>query len=103
MDIETEEQNTYNHYGMVKQLDTGSHPRDWTIGSTMTYRKSLNEPDLANDNDEQQGAYKENNERSPSKKYRIGKPLNTSRKNHLKEHKKTKKQENQDGRRTSDH
>ena len=88
LDIETEEQNTYNQYGKVKQTNVGSHPRDWTIGSTMTYRKSLNEPDAADEEEEQQEAGKENRERTPNQKYQIGRSLNICRKHHLKEYRK---------------
>ena len=45
LDITEEEQDTLQQFGAVRHEDNGLHPRDWTIGSTITYRKTLHDLD----------------------------------------------------------
>ena len=40
-----EEQETQQHYGILRHQDKGPHPRDWTVGSTITCRKNLSNLD----------------------------------------------------------
>ena len=45
LDTNEEEQDTVQNFGTARHEDKGLHPRDWTVGSTITYRKTLHDFD----------------------------------------------------------